>query len=398
MAAMEGVQKMNKRLCVSCFLIVSVILFGDTQLDNKISSLEYPFIQPGEVDINLKTEKDKYCIGEVISLEIEICNLKDRRIAVIDIPNAYMRYFGVDVLGPYRPSKVVKHKDSNESERKNGEPEVNPKPVKRTLRGELANNYPWIRFKDCIIPPYGKLKYRIPLSMNFDFLNAEHGEYIVSINCDLLKWDRRNNVMPKKELIIKKSCKFEIINEAITSISKLTADYMVEVFSRENAIYLLCSEADALISRFKRGKEQEWRMSEDYAKLRRFLSILCTASGIHYYDGNIDYLEERNLMHLDEFEKLVQRCKARRLKMFHNEAEELLSYMEKMNDDKWKKSEEYSKFKDIIELLCRTAGIGYEEKNLEYLEKNNLLDLENMDDLLHNCQLKLYKVIPFYKE
>jgi len=70
--------------------------------------------------------------------------------------------------------------------------------------------------------------------------------------------------------------------------------------------------------------------------------------------------------------------------------------MKKMEDDKWKESVEYSKFKIILELLCKEAGIGFEEKNFDYLVNKNLLDLEEIGELFYSCEMKLYKVIPFY--
>ena len=394
---------MNKnRLSILCLFIVIDILLGDILPDDRTPPWEYPFLQRGEVDINIKTEKAKYCLGELITLEVEICNLTDRKIAIVDIHNEYMRYFGVEVTAPYQSGKSIRHKngdgiDLEDINRKSIDQKINPQPVPRTLLGKLAKEeQPFIRFKDYTIPPHGKLKYRIPLSMNFDFSTAEYGEYTASINCDLLKWHRRNYVEPRKELVIKKNCTFELHRGAITSISRMTADYMREALGREKAIEVLCDEAEALINEFKGMKEEEWKKSSEYERLRRILAASCWASDIHHIDENLDYLDEHNLMRLEEFEKLVQRCRAITLSESYEEAEELLSSLNKMDNGKWKESVEYSRLRKLLKKLCKAAELGYEEKNLDYLEKNNNVGLDELDDLLDRCNAKLNKMIPYY--
>ncbi len=386
---------MNKiNVCLLLFFITVITLLGDMVLDDRTPPWEYPFLTPGDVDINIKTEKDKYCLGELITLDVEICNLTDRKIAINNVSNYLIDYFGVEVLDPYRPQKKLKFYKENGTSEDYVIEEHKPSPVSRTRKG--AQKQGLIKPKDYIIAPKGKLIFRLPLSLYFDFSNTA-GTYSVSIACDLLKEDYMNMVEKKRELIIKKSCKFVLKDEAMTSISRMTADYMCETLGRENAIDVLCCEAESLINGFKGRKEDEWSKSSEYERLRRILAASCRASGIYHTNNDLDYMDEHNLMRLEEFEKLVQRCRARRLKMVYNEASRLLSSMKKMEGEKWKESEEYSKFKITLESLSKQAGIGYEEKNFDHLVKNDLLDLEEIGDLFYDCELKLCEVIPFYR-
>ncbi len=386
----------NNRLRILLSFICFFELFGDNLLDDKIPPCECPFMRPGEVDINIRTEKDSYCLGELITLEVEIINLTDRKIPVNNIPNYLIDYFGVEVLDPYRPQMILKK--YNEIENSMDDyviEEHKPSPVSRTRAGKQKQG--WIKSKDYIIDPKGKLLFRLPLNLYFDFSNT-CGTYIVNIDCDLLKEDYKNHGKTKRELVIKKSCKFKLKNEAITSVSRMTAEYMIETLGREKAIEVLCDEADALISGFMKMKEEEWRKSGDYARLKRILATSCWASDIRYYDKNLDYIDERNAMRLDEFGKLVQRCRARRLDLYYEEAEELLESLEEMDEGKWLDSAEYSRFKVLLNLLCNAAKLGYDDKNLEYLEKNNLMELEKISYLFHRCGWKLMKSIPFFGE